>query len=165
MKLENGTWVLVLDGEKALILENVADGQDPNLEVVRKEENDATDRRAESTTGPRASGDTRKPTADDYHNTTEAGFAEDMATRLYKAAHRGRFDRLVIVAPPKALGTLRQKLHKEVASRIVAEIPKTLTGHPVDQIERIVAEELASACGRTARSARSRAATSLVTVT
>jgi protein required for attachment to host cells len=48
------------------------------------------------------------------------------------------------VAPPKTLGVLRQKLHKEVASRVVGEVHKTLTGHPVDQIERIVAEELAA---------------------
>jgi len=49
------------------------------------------------------------------------------------------------VAPPKVLGELRQKLHKEVASRVVGEVHKTLTGHPVDQIERIVAEELKAA--------------------
>lgn len=145
MKLENGTWVLVLDGEKALILENAGDDRFPNLQVVRKERNDATDNKGESTTGPARDGDLRRPTADDYHQTTETGFVEEMAGRLYKAAHRGRFERLVIVAPPKALGVLRQELHKEVQSRVVGEIHKTLTGHPVDQIERIVAEELAAA--------------------
>lgn len=145
MRLENGTWVLVLDGAKALILENVTDGLDPNFRVVRKEENDAPDNRGESTTSPEQTGDQKKPTADNFYHLEEHRFAEEMADRLYKMAHRGRFQQLVIVAPPKVLGTLRQKLHKEVASRVVAEVHKTLTGHPVDQIERIVADEVAAA--------------------
>ncbi len=144
MKLDTGTWVLVLDGTKALILENVTDGQDPTLRVVRKDENDSSDSKGESTTGPDHGGDQKKPTANEFHSTTETGFAEEMAEWLYKAAHRGRFDKIVLVAPPKVLGVLRQKLHKEVASRVVGEVHKTLTGHPVDQIERIVAEELAA---------------------
>ncbi|EYD77040.1 hypothetical protein Rumeso_01299 [Rubellimicrobium mesophilum DSM 19309] len=145
MRLENGTWVLVVDGAKALVLENLTDGMDPNLRVVRKEENDAPDSRGEATTSPDQQGVRRQLDANDYHTFEEHRFAEAMADWLYKAAHRNRFDRLVVVAPPKVLGTLRQSLHKEVASRVVAEVPKTLTGHPVDQIERIVAEELAAA--------------------
>ena len=145
MRLENGTWVLVVDGAKALVLENITDGADPNLRVVRKEENDAPDNKGEATTGPEHTGDRRKGTANDYHSFEEHRFAEAVAEWLYKAAHRNRFAQLVVVAPPKVLGTLRQSLHKEVASRVVAEVPKTLTGHPVDQIERIVAEELAAA--------------------
>ena len=35
-------------------------------------------------------------------------------------------------------GEMRRKLHKEVADRIIAEVPKTLTGHPVDQIEKLL---------------------------
>ena len=62
--------------------------------------------------------------------------------RLYRFAHRGAFERLVVVAPPKVLGDLRSKLHKEVDDRVVAEIPKTLTNHPVDQNEALVASAL-----------------------
>jgi protein required for attachment to host cells len=145
MQLENGTWVMVMDGTKALILRNVTDGQDPNLEVVRKDENEALDNRGESTKSPEQQGLRRQLDASDYHSTTEAGFADEMADWLYKAAHRNHFQHLVLVAPPKLLGELRQKLHKEVASRVVGEVHKTLTGHPVDQIERIVAQELAAA--------------------
>jgi len=145
MQLENGTWVLVIDGSKALVLENMTDGQDPNLQVVRKDENDAPNNKGESTTGPAQQGIRRQLDASDYHESTEAGFAEEMAEWLYKAAHRGRFQHLVLVAPDKVIGTLRQKLHKEVAQKVVGEVHKTLTGHPVDQIERIVMQELAAA--------------------
>ncbi len=145
MQLENGTWVLVLDGTKALIFQNVTDGADPNLQVVRKDENDATDSKGESTTGTAQQGIRRQLDASDMHSTTESGFAEEMAEWLYKAAHRGRFQKIVLVAPDKVLGLLRNKLHKEVSSRVVGEVHKTLTGHPVDHIERIVAQELAAA--------------------
>jgi protein required for attachment to host cells len=144
MKIESGTWVLVLDGAKALILENQGDARAPNLRLVRKDENDAKDSRGESTTGPSHAGEEpKRPDAHEFHATTESGFAEEMAAWLYKAAHRGRFERLVLVAPPKALGALRAKLHKEVAAKVVGEIPKTLTSHPVDQIERALADEAA----------------------
>ena len=141
MRLEAGTWVLVVDGAKALILENAGDSAHPELRVVRKEENDAPDNRGEATTGPAPEGDAPRSTADETHQFAEHRFAEGVARDLYLAAHRGRFQRLVIVAPPKVLGTLRKALHKEVASRLVGEVHKTLTSHPVPEIERILAAE------------------------
>ncbi len=53
-------------------------------------------------------------------------------------AHRGDFEKIVIVAPPVVLGEMRHKLHKEVEDRVVAEIAKTLTGHPIAQMEKIL---------------------------
>ena len=35
-----------------------------------------------------------------------------------------------------------QAAAKEVQDRVVGEVPKTLTGHPVDEIARIVAQDL-----------------------
>jgi protein required for attachment to host cells len=51
-------------------------------------------------------------------------------------AHRGDFDAIVLIAPPLVLGEMRRKLHKEVSERVVAEIPKTLTNRPLDEIEK-----------------------------
>ncbi|EPX87460.1 Protein required for attachment to host cell [Rubellimicrobium thermophilum DSM 16684] len=150
-RLQNGTWVLVLDGEKALILRNTTDGQDPALEVVRKEEQDNPPDRDQKSDRPGRYYDAGAPGAKsayeetDYHRLEKERFAEQMAGILYKAAHGNRFERLVIVAGPQILGALRPALHKEVAARIVAEIPKTMTGHPVDQIEKLLKQEMASA--------------------
>src|SRR5690606_17148659 len=74
----------------------------------------------------------------DWHRLSKERFADEIADRLYRMAHRGDFERIVIVAPPLVLGEMRQKLHKEVTRRVVAEVPKTLTGHPVDEIENIL---------------------------
>lgn len=46
-------------------------------------------------------------------------------------AQRERFKKIAIVAPPKILGDMRNEMHKEVADRVVAEIAKTLTNHPI----------------------------------
>ena len=78
----------------------------------------------------------------DWHELAKERFAEDLAAILYKKAHAGEFERLVIVAPPATLGELRNTMHKEVAERVIGEIPKTLTNHPIDKIEKLVKAEL-----------------------
>jgi protein required for attachment to host cells len=37
------------------------------------------------------------------------------------------------------LGNLRQAFHAEVTERIVGEVPKELTSHPIPDIERLMA--------------------------
>ncbi len=43
---------------------------------------------------------------------------------------------LVVVAPPKTLADLRDAFHADVKSRVIAEINKDLTKHPVGDIEK-----------------------------
>lgn len=74
----------------------------------------------------------------DWHRIGKERFADEIADRLYRMAHRGDFDRIVLVAPPLVLGELRKQLHKEVADRVEAEVAKTLTNHPVWEIEKIL---------------------------
>jgi len=143
--LTHGTWVLVADGEKALFLRNVTDADDPNLEVIRIEEQDnppthaqGTDRPGRFNDGPSAH---RSAVADsDWHWLAKERFAADLAGILYTLAHRGRFDRLILVAAPKILGELRKELHQEVTGKVVAEADLTLTNHPVHEIAERVAE-------------------------
>lgn len=47
----------------------------------------------------------------------------------------GDFETLVVVTPPHTLNELRKHYHKEVASRIVDEINKDITGCPIGEIE------------------------------
>ncbi|SDE04930.1 host attachment family protein [Limimaricola pyoseonensis] len=147
-KIDNGTWVLVADGEKALILENITDDQHPNLRVVRKEEQENPPDRDQATdkAGRQADDGPGQRTAlaeTDFHQLAKDRFASDLADILYRHAHKGRFDKLVVVASPQVLGALRPELHKEVSDKIVAEIAKTLTNHPVVEIEQAIADEAA----------------------
>ena len=74
-----------------------------------------------------------------FHDLEEARFAADTADMLRQRALRGDFDSLIIVAPPKTLGELRKHYHKEVEQRLIGEIAKDLTNHPVSEIEKIIA--------------------------
>lgn len=152
--LANGTWVLVADGEKALFLENVTDGEDPHFKVRRLEEQDNPSDRAQSANrpgrmqegrpgnqnaGPRSAFDDT-----DWHKLAKDRFAVDLSDILYRLVHRGEFEHIVLVASPGVLGELRRTLHKEVAARVVGEVPKTLTNHSLDDIEKIVKTEVAA---------------------
>lgn len=145
--LENGTWVLIADGEKALFLENVTDAKNPNLKVRRLKEQDNPPAREQAANRPgrvhesaghgvRSYGDT------DWHQLEKDRFADELSEILYQQAHRGAYKRLVIVAPPSVLGEIRSTMHQEVSSKVVAEIDKTLTNHPIDEIEKILKAEL-----------------------
>ncbi len=148
-ELRTGTWVLVADGEKALILENHGDAEFPNLQVRRKEEHDnpKTIDQAANRPGRMADSQGNKSAFDDtdWHELAKERFAHDLADLLYERAHKGMFEHLVIVAGPNVLGELRKTMHKEVADKVVAEVPKTLTGQPLDVLEKSVVQAVRDA--------------------
>ena len=146
--IRKGTWVLIADGEKALFLRNDLDEENLDLNVVRIEEQDNPSDREQSANRPGRMQDTgvgQRSALDDtdWHELAKERFADDLADILYKQAHKGRFDEIVICAAPKTLGELRDKLHKEVSSKVIAEIPKDLTNHPLDKVEQMLSTELA----------------------
>ncbi|EAQ04545.1 hypothetical protein OB2597_04665 [Pseudooceanicola batsensis HTCC2597] len=141
-------WVLIADGEKALFLKNITDEENPNLEVVRKEEQDNPKDIDQSANRPgrKQDGGVQQVSAmddTDWHELAKERFADDLADLLYKQAHKHKFEKIVLVAPPKVLGELRKKMHKEVESRVINEVPKTLTNHPINEIEDQLRAELA----------------------
>ncbi|MGR3467320.1 MAG: host attachment family protein [Shimia sp.] len=146
--LTKGTWIVIADGEKALFLENQTDDQDPHFEVFREKDQDNPKDIEQSANRPGRMSPSVGPRSafqdTDWHELAKERFAADLADILYKQAHKGRFERLVVAAAPNILGELRDKWHQEVANKVVGEIPKTLTNHPVDEIEKIVKTEMAA---------------------
>ncbi|TDL78060.1 host attachment protein [Palleronia sediminis] len=147
-KLTQGTWVLIADGEKALILENKTDHENPYLAVLSTKEQDNPSARAQATDRPGRFNDGpsvhRSAVQDtDWHELAKDRFADDLAEMLYNKAQKGAFERIVLVASHGVLGEMRGKLHHEVERRVVAEIPKTLTNHSLDDIEKVVKASLA----------------------
>ncbi|WP_316014056.1 host attachment family protein [Roseobacter sp. HKCCA0434] len=144
LQVKEGTWVVVADGEKALFLVNKGDAEHPNLDVFREEEQDnpptreqAANRPGRFNDGPNVHSSAVDDT--DWHQLEKERFAKDLADILYKAAHAGKFDKLVLAADPSTLGELRKEYHKEVQDRLVEEIDKDLTNHPIDEIEKMLA--------------------------
>ena len=143
IRLANGGWLVVADGAKALFLRNEGDKKFPNLEVFREEAQDnpptreqAANRPGRFNDGPGAHRSALDDT--DWHQLAEDRFARDLSDILYRQAHKQKFDEIVIVAAPAVLGEIRKNLHQEVADKVIAEIDKDLTNHPVHEIEKLV---------------------------
>ena len=86
--------------------------------------------------------DVRQPARTDPQRYAEYAFARDLSDHLEKAANEHRFDRLILVAAPKALGDLRELLPKTVHGKIVAEIDKDLTNVPTRELGKHLDEHL-----------------------
>ncbi|WP_323771460.1 host attachment family protein [Antarctobacter sp.] len=143
----HGTWVLIADGEKALYLVNKGDEAHLHLVVRDRAEQDnpkaqdwAANRPGRFNDGP---GVQRSAVDDtDWHQLEKTRFAKDIAKDLYKSAHKGKFDALVIAASRPVLSALRDEMHDEVASKLVLDLPKVLTNHPLDEIETAIERAL-----------------------
>ena len=143
-RLEHDMWIVIADGEKALFLRNEGDALHPNLEVIREFRDENPPTREQGTDAPGRYFDGANVNKSgfeetDWHRLEKERFADELAQRLYRSAHRGEFEKLVIVAPPLVLGEMRQKMHKEVSDRVAGEVPKTLTNHPIPEIEKLLA--------------------------
>jgi protein required for attachment to host cells len=145
VKIPHDAWILVGDGKKALILRNQGDQVHPNLVLERRfdQENPPTHEQGSDRPGRTndAFGNRSAYENADWHQLEESRFAKELADELYRSAHQGAFDKLIVVAPPRVLGILREKFHPEVRERILGELDKTLTQHPVPDIERILGAE------------------------
>jgi len=144
--IPHGALVLVGDGSRAVFFRNTGSLQRPELVVERTlllEDNPPTHEQGSDRPGRRAEshvGTLRSAMEEtDWHQLAEERFASDIADALYRSAHARQFDRLIIVAPPKVLGTLRKTLHKEVLDRIAAEVPKELATYSVNEIRNELA--------------------------
>lgn len=154
MQIPHDGYVLVADGQKMLFFRNEGDETYPNLEVVSaaEQKNDkaseqGTDQPGRSAAGVGAAGVGISVKAGrsaysetDFHKLEEQRFAVDAADMLKQRALANEFESLLIVAPPTTLGAMRPHYHKEVERRLIGEIPKDLTNHPVDEIERIISD-------------------------
>lgn len=66
----------------------------------------------------------------------EAGFAVGIADMLNRRVLNGKVTSLVIIAAPRTLGELRKEYHKTLEAVLIGEIPKDLTGHSIQDIEK-----------------------------
>lgn len=141
IRIDHHTWVVVGDGEKALFFRNEGDAELPNLQVIDVMDHPNPPTSEQGTDRPGrafASVGTHRSAMQEtnWHKLEKHRFAKHVADALYTAAHAGKFDKLVLVAPPMTLGDLRKSMHPEVSDRVVAEVSKTLTGMPAHEIER-----------------------------
>jgi protein required for attachment to host cells len=75
----------------------------------------------------------------DWHDQEESRFLHKLLDHLNAAIHAGETKALFIVAPPRALGVLRQSYSHELRNALRAEIDKDLVKMPVHEIEKHLA--------------------------
>ncbi|MFI5015176.1 MAG: host attachment protein [Hyphomicrobiales bacterium] len=142
LQIPHDAFVFVGDGRKALFLRNAGDEKFPNFKAERVfvEENPPTHEQGTDRPGrafKRAGTNLRSGMATtDWHDLEEHRFARRVAAAMEKLVRERKVKALVVVAPPRTLADLRDAFHADVKGRIIAEIDKDLTKHPIGEIEK-----------------------------
>lgn len=143
------TWILVADGSQARIASHMGPGKGlepvlenqlhsrnlPGREIMADRPGRAFDSAGQ---GRHAMEPVTDPRVHDKQD-----FIREIAALLDKESKRGSFDRLVIVAPPKALGYLREELSDTVRSKVTGELGKDLVHVPLHDLAGHLEEVLA----------------------
>jgi protein required for attachment to host cells len=126
------TWILLADGAHARVhmnigvgkgLEPVPDGTfDEPILPNRDMGTDKPGRTYDSSGKGRHSLQAKK----DPHSQAKVNFARQLATFLDTGHADGRFDRLILVAPPEMLGDLRAAISEPVRQLVYGQLAKDL---------------------------------------
>lgn len=143
------TWVLVADGARAKVYHN--DGPGKGLAEVPGTEfadahpatRDINADRPGRTFDRGGEGRHAKEPPSDPHREAKRKFAKQVADLLQDGLNRGAYDRLVLVAPPKALGDLRRQVGKGVQAKVSGELAKDLTHLSVHELPEHIGAVLA----------------------
>jgi protein required for attachment to host cells len=143
MPLPHNAMVLVADGRKMLFFRNRGDENQIDL---RTEAHDARKGHRDGEIKTDAAGITKQSAGfgrstyeeADFQQQEEDRWIKDAADELKARVLRNDFDALAIVAPPRALGTLKKCLHKEVQRRVVCSVNKEMSGRPIPDIEALL---------------------------
>lgn len=143
------TWVLIADGGSARFFSNEGPGkglaalqpEEVRIDLPESREINA-DRPGRTHDSAGAGRHAMEPPSDPKEERKRV-FLDTIAHGINAAAVAGEYDRLVVIAPPKALGELRAKLNDHAQKRIHAEMAKDLTNTPVADLPKQLEEVLA----------------------
>ena len=143
MPLANNALVLVTDGRKTLFFRNHGDENQIDLRTEAHDEREDLSNGEMKTDAPgsvyQSAGYGHSTYEEvDFHQQEEDRWAHSAAEEVNRRALESNFEALAIIAPPRTLGEIRKKLHKEAARRIVCEIPKEMTRRPIPDIEALI---------------------------
>jgi protein required for attachment to host cells len=142
LKIPHDAVIFVGDGRKALFLRNAGDAKFLNLKAERVFVDDNPPSHEQGTDRPgrgfaRAHTNRRSGVEmTDWHDLEEHRFTQRVAAAMEMLVRERKLNALVVAAPPRTLAELRNSFNADVKSRIIAEIGKDLTKHPVDEIEK-----------------------------
>jgi protein required for attachment to host cells len=141
LSIHRDEWVVVCDGAKALVLQNIGDTKFPNLKMREVyEQKDlpthllGADRpgRTHSSAGSGSSAVTQT----DWHNQAEQAFLTQLAEKLDAAVVAGKTKSIILAASPRALGMIRPAYSHALRAAVRAEVDKDLVKLPIHEIEK-----------------------------
>lgn len=143
--LAKGSWVVVADGEKALICRNMGTPRAPRLKLHHRMTQTLAPERALASDRPGrmpdpGPGQRSAMEATDHQRLAKERLAADLADHVNACVAQGDGGRLVILAPPQLLPVLRSGLDATAAGQLIAALPKSLTHLPLSQLGAAVAE-------------------------
>ena len=134
------TWILIADSARARLFFNDGPGHGVKLvsdEVIRglnlPDREIMSDRPGRAFDSVGAGRHAKEPKTDP-RKVEKRSFAHELAAMLDDGLKQGKFERLVLVAPPGELGFLRAELSPGVRKRVSAELNKDLTGVPPSEV-------------------------------
>ncbi len=147
MKLATNMWIAVLDGAKAIVMVNEGTAFEPRLKVLRTlaQENPPTHELGRDRPGRVNDGSGQHKSAveaPDLHKRAENAFIAEVMDALERHAEKGAFEKIVLAAPPVALGTARQQIGQALKQRIVLEIAADYVKMPTQDIAKAVQKAL-----------------------
>lgn len=142
MKIASGTILLIVDGAKMLLLKNEGGAACPELKVLVHRTIDNPANREQRTDAPGLGYSSAGPKRSTYeevdlHRQKEDRFAVEAAGALAELAAREDGD-IIVVAPPSTLSTLRHHYDRATQEKLIVEIDKDLTGHPMSHIRELI---------------------------
>ncbi len=127
------TWILIADSAMARVVSDGGEGRTlASVDDIRLEGNNQPDRdlaadRPGRTFDRAGTGRHGMEPRTGPRRVEHERFAREIAEALELAGQQDRYDRLVLVAPPKMMGDLRGLLPPAVAKTVSAELTKDLT--------------------------------------
>jgi len=135
---EQVTWIAVADGSRSKVFRVAGRGRlklESETVVPHPPSREINADRPGRTFDSTGQGRHAKEPPTDPHDKAEADFLHGLARQLGAAHERKAFDRLVVVAPPRALGILRDAYPKQLAKAVTREIAHDLTGFEAPALE------------------------------
>ncbi len=134
------TWVLIADGFRARLFVNAGVGKGLKPALDREfigtnisSGDIASDRPGRSFDSAGEGRHAMEPPTDPKRH-AKYEFAREIAGILEHARKTNQFERLVVVAPPRALGDLRSEFGVELQRMVSAEMDKDLTQVPIQDL-------------------------------
>lgn len=144
-------WILIADRTKARLLHVLPNGQGPFPELAcfvheagRLQPRDRDSDEPGRVIHPAGYASAVEPHEDRDH-VESTRFASELASSLERSRQEQRFDRLIVIAPPKFLGVLREEWTPALRKMIQLEIHQDLLNLPDAELQQRLEELVTTA--------------------